>query len=165
MILVRDITPSDCDAVASIHVRSWQTAYKGIMSQDFLDQLDVVERAGRWRTNLSAGRCPINLLAEANNAVVGFGGGGHNRTPDLVPEATGELWALYADPNMWAKGIGSAIFNEFRKRWKTSFCVWAARDNRVGRSFYEKMGGTLLRATKNEEVGGATVPHVVYLFD
>lgn len=165
MLRVRDIRLADCDAVASIHVRGWQAAYRGIMDQYFLDTLDVNQRAERWRSNLSSGNCPINLLVENGHGIVAFGGGGQNRTPDLIPETTGELWALYTDPDYWGQGSGGVLIEEFRRRLGTSYCVWVARENRVGRRFYEKQGGKILPAIKDETVGGAVVPHIAYLFE
>ena len=164
MIIVRDMLVSDCDAIASIHVRGWQTAYQGIMEQSFLDALNVKQRGERWRQNLAAGNCPINLLAEADGKVLAFGGGGHNRTLDVVPEVTGELWALYTDPQCWGSGAGTALFKEFSHRIGHSFCIWVATENKIGRKFYEKMGARLHIASKLEEVGGTAVPHVAYTY-
>lgn len=164
-MIVRKMTLQDCEVVASIHVRGWQAAYRGIMDQAFLDALDISQRAERWRSYFNTGISRMNLVVEKDGKILAFGGGGANRTPDLVPEATGELWALYTDPDCWGHGCGTALLKEFRRCLGTSYCVWAARDNLVGIKFYEKNGGKLLSVTKNEEVGGASVPHVAFLFD
>lgn len=44
---IERITPLTAEEVATIYVKSWQTAYKGIMPQDFLDKLDS-ERWSSW---------------------------------------------------------------------------------------------------------------------
>ena len=44
--------PSDAEALARVHVRSWQSAYAGLVDADHLARLDPAERAGRWRERL-----------------------------------------------------------------------------------------------------------------
>jgi hypothetical protein len=38
---VRPATPDDADAIASVHVRSWQAAYRGIVPDAMLDALSI----------------------------------------------------------------------------------------------------------------------------
>ena len=44
MMLLRPAEPSDSLAVAEIHVRSWQVAYRGLLPGDYLDALIPQER-------------------------------------------------------------------------------------------------------------------------
>jgi hypothetical protein len=32
-----------------VHLRSWHAAYRGLLPQEYLDQLDPADHAGRWR--------------------------------------------------------------------------------------------------------------------
>lgn len=164
MIIVRDMVLADCPAVASIHVRGWQATYRGIMPDSFLDALDITQRTERWQSNMGRNNS-MNLVAERDGQIIGFGGGGVNRSLDLVPHLPSELWALYADPNLWGQGAGRAIMTEFATRVKSPYLVWVATQNHAARKFYERMGGQPLSYTKNEEVGGAQVPHVALQFD
>src|SRR3954451_25008746 len=45
---IRRAVPSDAPALAAVHVRAWQAAYRGMMSDDLLDALDVGERERIW---------------------------------------------------------------------------------------------------------------------
>ena len=38
---IRKITKSDANDVAVVHVRSWQSAYRGIISDSFLDSMSI----------------------------------------------------------------------------------------------------------------------------
>lgn len=38
---VREMTLGDCDRVSEIRVRGWQSAYRGLMPQSYLDALSV----------------------------------------------------------------------------------------------------------------------------
>ncbi len=154
----------DVGAVADIHVRGWQSAYRGIMPQDFLDALDPIKRAEGWKNGIEKQPHLIRLVSEVQGKVTGFAVGNENRTPELVPQAQAEVWAIYVDPLCWGHGAGSALLQEFRARSKQPLCIWVATENKVGHSFYKKNGGELQSATKNEEVGGVQIPHQVYWY-
>ncbi len=163
-MLVRDMELADCEAVAEIHVKAWQKVYPGIMPQDFLDQLDISKRTEAWRAGMEKDPSLIRLVVEESNHVIGFCVGLHNRTPHLVPEAVGEIWAIYLDPNYWGQGAGKLLLESFRERLQSSFCIWVARENKIGHRFYQKTGGKLLAATKDEDIAGTKIPHQVYLY-
>lgn len=164
MLTVRQMVVEDASEVAKIHVRAWQKTYVGIMPQSLLDSLDVAERADRWRKNLSEFNNVIHLVCEKNGKIIGFGGGAHNRTLNLVPSANHELWAIYADPDHWGEGSGFAILKDFHSRVKAPFCVWVASENKIGHQFYQRAGGKLLEITKVEKISETNIPHQVYFF-
>ena len=37
---IRQATLADADEIGAVHVRSWQSAYKGLLPQQYLDRLD-----------------------------------------------------------------------------------------------------------------------------
>lgn len=47
-MLLRRAVPCDEQAVAEVHVGSWQVAYRGLLPSGFLDRLDPAERAKRY---------------------------------------------------------------------------------------------------------------------
>jgi hypothetical protein len=71
---IRLASPADTDAraVAEVHVRSWQAAYRGLLPQDYLDGLDLTldKREAYWREAIIQGG-PGLLVAEVDGAVVG----------------------------------------------------------------------------------------------
>ncbi|MHB1536011.1 MAG: hypothetical protein ACYC1D_15655 [Acidimicrobiales bacterium] len=46
-MLLHRALPGDEDAVAAVHVWSWQTAYRGLVPSEYLDSLNPAERARR----------------------------------------------------------------------------------------------------------------------
>jgi hypothetical protein len=46
--VIRDATATDAAAIAGIHVRSWQSAYRGMIDDVVLDGLSVARRASDW---------------------------------------------------------------------------------------------------------------------
>src|SRR4030095_12144759 len=133
IVEVRKATAQDAFAIAFVHVRSWQAAYRGHMPDEFLDGLDVEKRANMWR-KLAQDPAKIILVAEDQNAnIAGFAALGPSRDPNADP-TTAEVSAIYVHPDQWAKGIGrallSASLNEIRKREFDQITLWVLEANK-----------------------------------
>src|SRR5215467_1358775 len=116
-MLLRVAEPEDAMSVARVHVRSWQSAYRGLLPNEYLDQLRPEDRAHRYDFATRDPQMPQTIVAVETGLICGFATTAPSRDPDLM--AYGELAALYVDPEYWGRGIGVAL-------------VWAARDRLVG---------------------------------
>lgn len=162
-MVIRRATVDDALAVATIHVRAWQAAYKGIVPPAFLESLSVEDREARWRKNLTEGASAMYVAEEANG-VVGWASVGGCRDPDATP-ATGELWAIYVAPSRWHHGVGRALWVRARSHLEAARCsnvvVWVLEDNHLARRFYEAVGfAAEPDLTKVIEIGGAGLREV-----
>jgi len=92
-----------------VHVRSWQAAYPGLIRQEYLDGLDVEQRAEYWRRVVSRPAHTPLLVAVAGDELVGFTGFGPVRDGDPRPPAVGELYGIDVCPHWWGRGIGGAL--------------------------------------------------------
>lgn len=145
-MLIRPATLDDAPAIAHVHVRAWQTAYRGVLPDTFLDGLSVDARRDVWQAAL-AKDAPGEFIfvAEVDEKMVGFVSGGPERKHD--PDFTGELYAIYLLHEFRGQGIGSALFKTAVGRLLDlgldSMKVWVLRDN-PHRVFYERRGGVLV---------------------
>jgi hypothetical protein len=105
MMIARDAMPEDARALAGVHVRSWQAAYRGLIPDDFLDGLSIERRAAGYELGSSDPDAPETIIAAEGEVVVGFASIGRSRDAD-APQA-GELYALYVDPLHWAPAQGA----------------------------------------------------------
>ncbi len=48
-LTVRAASSSDARAIAAVHVRAGQVAYRGLLPDELLDRLSVEDREGSWR--------------------------------------------------------------------------------------------------------------------
>jgi len=97
----------DAMAVARVHVRSWQVAYRTLLPDDYLDQLRPEDRAKTYDfTNLDPVK-PRTIVAADARAILGFATTMPSRDADLPDH--GELCALYVNPDKWGQGIGAAL--------------------------------------------------------
>lgn len=163
---IRSMTFKDSQSVASIQVLAWQKAYKGFLPDQYLHSLDIKKKEHSWRTGLEINADVIRLVAVHNGQVLGFACGLENRQPDLFPDISHELWALYVHPDHWRKGIGAPLLQEFLKRSEGGkAAVWCLEANLAARKFYECHGGVLLHQKRETTFGGKTLEEVVYRFN
>jgi len=161
--VVRPAVPADADGIATMHLRSWQVAYRGLIADAFLDGLDVAERRERWQRILAEApaRQQIVLVATAGSTVVGFATGGPCR--DDGDPAGAELYAIYADPDWFGRRVGAALMMrilELLHAATTVVSLWVIRDNHRARVFYAGFGFDEDGAMRTEVIGGGEVHEV-----
>jgi ribosomal protein S18 acetylase RimI-like enzyme len=160
--VVRRARANDAAAIATLQVRSWQAAYRGIVPDAFLDDLAEDAWLERWTDQLSAaGREGVHQLVSTDardgppRAVAACG-------PAMEPTAefTGQLYVLYADPQSWGRGHGGALLSRVHELLAadrhSGALLWVAADNLRSIRFYERHGWTKDGETQCEEVAGAT---------
>jgi len=143
MLTIRPAETDDAPAIAKVHVDTWQTAYRGIIPQDYLDTLTVQSRTIGWVRILGRGSNIITLVSEDNDGrIVGFASGGAIRHTD--PRFQAEITSLYVAPRAQRKDHGRRLFlslsDRLARRGLKGLFVWVLAEN-AGRAFYEAMGG------------------------
>ncbi|WP_053848022.1 GNAT family N-acetyltransferase [Streptomyces sp. NRRL B-24085] len=165
-LLIRPMTLADCDRVAEIRVRGWQSAYRGLIPQSYLDAMSVARDAERHRTRFVQGDgSVVNLVAEWDGEVTGWACHGPYRDGE-VRTADAELYAVYVDPRHYGRGIGHALLLE--ALWNRTalghdrMYLWVLRDNSRARRFYERAGFAPDGTEEPFEADGVPVPEVRY---
>jgi GNAT superfamily N-acetyltransferase len=144
--LVRQAEPGDAAGIAKVHVATWRTAYRGLLSHDFLASLNESAYAERWRRTLTAAADRV-YVAENADGVIGFASGGRERAGE--GGYSGELYAIYVLREAQGHGHGrqlvQAVVGGLRELGLPNMIVWVLRDNMPARRFYERLGGTYVR--------------------
>jgi GNAT superfamily N-acetyltransferase len=163
---IRTALLDDAAAIAGIHVRTWQVAYRGLMPQEYLDGLDPARRAVGWERLLAD--VPVReqvLVDDRDGTLVGFASVGPYRDGDL-PDDVGEVRAIYVDPARWATGAGRALMlaslDALRAMGFASAALWVLDNNVRARTFYEAGAWRADGATKSEDSFGVRVSEVRY---
>ncbi len=151
---VRKAELSDASAVASVHVRSWQAAYRGVIPDSVLDSLSVEARTSLWEHHIPSGRVWVAL---AGSEVVGFASAGPSRESD----ASSELYAIYLLPSAWSTGLGMSLATAALEDL-TDVIVWVLEDNPRARRFYERLGFRADGVTRQETMGSAVLNELRY---
>ena len=143
--VIRPAVLADAGGIASVQVRSWQAAYRHILSGAYLRSLSIAARTTRWETILRE-NASQTFVAELHSEVIGWSSVGRCREAD-EPTTTGELWAIYVAPEHWHRGAGRALWTRGRAHLEASrfldVVVWVLADNRRARRFYRAAGFAL----------------------
>lgn len=164
---IREMNLADCHRVAEIRIGGWQSAYRGLIPQSYLDALDVEEDAERRRTRFAqADGSVVNLVAERDGEIVGWACHGPYRDRE-VRTADVELYAIYVAPERLGDGVGRALLAESVRRCAaaghTRMFLWVLDGNARARRFYERAGFHADGAEEPFEVDGVLVPEVRYV--
>jgi GNAT superfamily N-acetyltransferase len=160
---VREATLGDVPALARVQVASWRQAYRGLMPEPVIEAQTEERRRVLWQRVLGAGQHGM-LVAERAGQVIGFG----QLVPSRDPEAgnTGEVAAIYVDPEHWRSGAGRALLTAniavARQRGYRALTLWVLESNAAARRFYERMGLAPDGETKNERRAGGRLFEVRY---
>jgi GNAT superfamily N-acetyltransferase len=143
-IRVAELT--DAVAIAQLHTQSWQTAYRGILSEDFLQDSLPENRRLLWHTRLSdTDRADqLVLLDEQDGTVRGFG----CAFLEADPEWGCLLDNLHVVPDLKGKGLGRQLMAAVAQRVllsnpRSRLHLWAYERNLGARRFYERLGGVI----------------------
>jgi len=116
-MLLRPAEPDDAIAVARVHVRSWQAAYRTLLPDDYLDQLRLEDRAQKYNFSSLDPLLPQTIVAVEAGVIHGFATTAPAREPDMP--GCGELCALYVDPatalalHLWRRPVPAFSISDF----------------------------------------------------
>jgi ribosomal protein S18 acetylase RimI-like enzyme len=165
MVELRDATPADACAIATVLVQSWRAAYRGLLPDDVLADLSVSDRERFWSDTLTARPVHTRIVVAAiGDAIVGFAATGPPLVPDDRADPTlGDLYALYLDPDVWRRGIGTqlhaAALDRLRSCGFTHAGLWVLDTNERALRFYNRHGWTDTGRTQVDRGPGGTELH------
>jgi RimJ/RimL family protein N-acetyltransferase len=167
-VIVRPATADDAAALAAVHVRSWQVAYRGQVPQEHLDRLDPVRREQGWRQWIRDSRPPAGILVldHEDDGVIGFVCFSPTRDPDADPAEVGEIQAIYLLPSRWGRGGGRLLMDAGVRRLREAgfreLTLWVLETNERARRFYESAGWQPDGSAKTDDSRGVPLVEVRY---
>jgi GNAT superfamily N-acetyltransferase len=163
-MLLRPAEPEDAIAVARVHVRSWQAAYRALLPADYLDNLRPEDRAQTYDFASRDPLKPQTIVASEDGLILGFATTMPSRESDL--KDCGEFCALYVDPDHWNRGLGVALVSEARVNlFELGFrkaVLWILAGNIRAQRFYQIDRWAPDGVRKTDSIWGVTVDEVRY---
>lgn len=163
--VVRDATIDDASTIARIRIETWRVAYRGMVPDEVMARFDIAREADRralhWDERHADPR-GAELIAEVDGEPVGWAASGPSRDGD--PRSWGELYAIYALPGAWSRGVGHALITEVESRLRGAGFrrahLWYLDGNERAASFYDRHGWVEDGATKLDDrlIGDARAP-------
>jgi GNAT superfamily N-acetyltransferase len=155
----------DIESIARLHAQSWRSAYRGMLSDEYLDQHVVADRLEFWSARFASVPAERRLVLQAVNdgVLMGF----VCVLLDAEPNWGARLDNLHVSPESKGTGIGFALFQAARE-WiasvspGTAMHLWCVERNHVARRFYDRQGGTIVEAATRPVAQELSVPELRY---
>ena len=150
-MIVRIATRDDCDAIAALHAASWQSTYRHILTDDYLDHHETEDRKDLWAARFAKFDEPMH------HGAVAIDGAQHDAEPsalagfvcvllDEEPELGALLDNLHVSPDRHRQGIGRRLM-ACAAHWVAemqpagSMHLWVYEANEKTVRFYRSIGG------------------------
>ncbi|WP_446663680.1 N-acetyltransferase family protein [Flexivirga sp. B27] len=140
---IRPPAPADAESLATLHVAVWRHAYRGLIEQPLLDQLDVARSTQRWETTIArlrSGDLGHTVLAayvdDQPVGIVEVGPATDERPPQPV-----EIRSLNVAPRWHGRGVAQDLMAQ--AVGDADAYLWVLRGNERAIGFYRKLGFAL----------------------
>jgi len=160
-IALRPMRADDADNVAALHATSWRSAYRGMLTDDFLDNQVVADRHAVWRERFqgTATAPAFGIVAEdATGRLIGF---------SYVLLHHDPIWGSLIDnlhvlPEHKGGGIGRRLLQAVARQLgpeHTQPCfLWVLDANEPAKRFYARMGAEFAEQAMAPPFGGVSLP-------
>jgi len=169
-ILNVDLKPakfSDYISIAKLHTESWRQNYRGIYSDQFLNDEVEQNRLNAWRERLSASLAnQFVTVAILNDEIVGFSCILINDDPVF-----GSLLDnLHVSSTVQNSGIGKLLMKAcaktiLDKAINSKMYLWVYEANKNARAFYERMNGVCHETTEKQNEDGTYSSTCRYIWE
>jgi len=159
--VLRAMRAEDADDVAALHATSWRSAYRGMLTDDFLDNDVVADRQAVWRERLHG------PTTETAFGVVAEGAAGQLIGFTYVLLHHDPVWGslidnLHVHPEHKGGGIGGRLLQSVATQLgpeHTQPCfLWVLDANEPAKRFYARMGAEFAEQAMAPPFGGVSLP-------
>ncbi|MDI6103318.1 GNAT family N-acetyltransferase [Actinoplanes sp. NEAU-A12] len=141
--------PADAEALAHVQAASWRAAFDGLLSAEYLADLDIAALRTTWSGLLSDARWPragtlVLREGEDEGRLVGYARFYPSEDADLDPAQVGEIGSMYTVPAVWRTGAGSllmaAVLDALAGAGYATASLWVLEGNTSAQAFYRAQG-------------------------
>lgn len=154
-LYIKTASIHDVKDLSYIHALSWKTAYKGIVPQEYLDNLKNdfwVSSFEKWISDYTI----IAKLVYVGNEAIGCIAYGKSR--DVSLPDWGEIISLYVLPEYFGRGFGKALIvsaiNDMHQIGFKNIYLWVLEENLQAQKFYNKNGFSKTEDKLSCEISG-----------
>lgn len=161
---IRLARKDDCKKLSKLKYDVWVTTYRGIYSDEKIDNFDLVKNEKKFLKIIENPN--VNLyVAECNGEIVGYMSCGEpiRKFEDFKQE----IGLLYIRKDHQGQGLGRKLFEigyrEIKSKGVKKFFISCNKYNFNAQKFYEKMGGKIILADPDDE--DKSCPQVKFLYN
>ncbi len=140
-MVIRAGSAADAAQIAAVQREGWFAAYRGIIADEIIDRVTAPDDGARTSSTARSQRQRSAFGPETDVLSAPWP---HPLSTGGEERRVAELYALYVHPAWWSTGTGRALMDRVLARSAadgySSITLWALRDNRRARRFYERAG-------------------------
>jgi GNAT superfamily N-acetyltransferase len=161
---IRAATAGDAAAIAHLHAESWRSAYRDILTDDYLNNRAHADRLVVWQQRFAAAESKQSMhvmVAEGSKGLIGF----VCLFPDQDPIWGSFLDNLHVAPGLTGQGIGRELLSEVGRYLiahasRRGVYLWVLEGNRRALQFYERAGAAVVGSATNPMPDGQSISAV-----
>ena len=166
MTTIRIASASDAHEIAKLHASSWRIAYRGLLTDLYLDNDLAGERSIYWTEKMTC-------LSPQEFVLIAEDGDGRLEGFIAVMDQPEKTFAALVDnlhvrPDLKGKGIGRMLMQAAARKLlasgRSNYYLWVLNGNDPAARFYESIGG-VAGDQKNHLFGGKEVAATRYGWD
>ncbi|WP_434297673.1 GNAT family N-acetyltransferase [Clostridium sporogenes] len=166
IIEIKDAKLQDAETISNIYALGWKSAYKGIVPQKYLDQLQNnfwVDAFKNWIGN------NLFKVKEIYEDSISVGCIVYGKARDEMLTKCGEIVSIYIHPDYFRKGYGQKLLDfalaDMKKDNYKNIYLWVLKENKNAQLFYEKNGFQCNQDEYNFEIMGKQLTDIRYVID
>lgn len=157
---IRHAIEQDIPALCQLMTVTWQSTYRGIFPDSFLDNM-VAEK---WAVGLQkAIQAEHYYVAEEDSRLIGMLSWGKAREPQF---GQCEIYVINVLPDFQGKGVGQTLLQFALTHLQNSMPIYlkVVTQNEKARRFYEKQGLICTQQRTERTIADFSVEEVVYQY-
>ena len=151
----------DAIEIANIIKKGWNSAYRGIISDEYLKNMNVEKISANWEKAIKNNE--NTYVYKINNELLGVIKFGKAESENI-----GEIYVLYVKVEEKRKGIGTALLAFAKEKLKeegyNKIVIWCLKGNEQGVKFYKKSGGNKVKE-RDYEINGLKLREEGFYFN
>lgn len=162
--MIRQARLEDLENVTNIIVDSWKNAYKGILEDDYLDNISYKDNYNKIKTHFKNNDIFVNEDDETKK-IDGIIAIGNRRDAD---KQGAEIYSLYVTMEKRGHTIGTKLVNKIKEHFKnlgySSVYVWCIAKNDKAKEFYQKTGAKFMQK-RITNIGNEKIEEVLFVYN
>ena len=152
--------------MATLHVQCWREAYTSIVPEGVSSRFDVAPMILRWQEHVKCEERFIHGAYDGGKPVALINSG--PPVEKIHDDMDGHIAALYVAQSHYRQGLGRKLMALAATDWLAkgghSITLGVLSDNHRARSFYEALGGRLVK-TSRYDWHGFQLDDAIYVFE
>ncbi|MCX8073967.1 MAG: GNAT family N-acetyltransferase [Clostridia bacterium] len=162
-IYIRNAKLDDCLKISEVKRQVWNTTYRGIYSDDKIDDFDIEKNSDKFKGIINTPDMDLFVLCK-NDEIIGYMSCGGLFRP--FKDYKQEIGLLYVLQGYQGLGLGKKLLKKgseiIKSKGYKEFVIKCNKYNYAAQEFYKNMGGKIIFIDEDDK--DKSIPQIVFLY-